>query len=120
MERGPIQYGVVRGGLAAYQPRYAGRPPGRPAIVWLSVAAAPNHLGAGRSFDPAWSNLLGGPAPELSGAGGRDRLSDARTWLVRADSALRAGNWTMFGRAWRELRRSLGIADPADSAAPGR
>jgi hypothetical protein len=76
--------------------------------------AAGERLGAGRSLKDAWSNLLGASVPALAGSAQASRLEDAREWLQRADSALRAADWGAFGRAWNGLRRALGL--PADSA----
>ena len=64
----------------------------------------------------AWSNLLGATVPALPGTVRLERLDEARRWLQRADSALRAGDWAAFGRAWTSLRRALAGTD-ADSAA---
>ena len=41
-------------------------------------------------------------------------IEATRRWLERADSALRLGDWTSFGRAWTGLRDALGAR--ADSA----
>jgi hypothetical protein len=35
---------------------------------------------------------------------------EARRWFVRMDQARRSGDWAEFGRAWRELERTLGVA----------
>jgi hypothetical protein len=64
----------------------------------------------------AWSNLRGASVPAIAGQAQTTRLDDARRFLVRADSALRAADWSAFGRAWNGLRRALGLS--ADSAAP--
>jgi hypothetical protein len=113
LERGPVRYDLSSGGPVAYQAQFAPRPSGGPALVWVSVAAG-ERLGAGRSLKDAWSNLLGASVPALAGSAQASRLEDAREWLQRADSALRAADWGAFGRAWNGLRRALGL--PADSA----
>ena len=61
------------------------------------------------------ANLLGASAPSIPGSAQATRLDEARRWLERADSALRSGDLTAFGRAWAGLRDALGAR--ADSAA---
>lgn len=111
LERGLVRYQLSTAGLVGYQPYYAGDSARGPAVVWVSVAAG-QRLGAGRDLPDAWSNLLGTTGPSLIGGPARqvDRLEEARRWLVRADSALRAGDWAAFGRAWSGLRGVLGVA----------
>jgi hypothetical protein len=53
----------------------------------------------------AWQNLLGQSAPLLSGGSGR--LGEAREWMAIADSALKRGDWSAFGRAFEALREIL-------------
>ncbi len=117
LEQGPIRYDAVHGSAVAYQPNYA-RAGEHTAVVWISVAAARDRLGAGRTFPQAWNNLLGGAGPMPPSRGEREGLASARGWLRKADSALRSGNWAAFGRAWRELERALGVRSdsaPADT-----
>jgi hypothetical protein len=79
------------------------------ALSWVSVAAPGDRLlGAGRSLHEAWSNLLGATVPSVAGIAQATRLEEARRWLQRADSALRAGDWNGFGTAWDHLRDVLG------------
>jgi hypothetical protein len=92
--------------VAAYQSHIAWSRAGA-AVAWISVAAG-ERLGAGRSLHDAWSNLLGASAPSIPGSAQATRLDEARRWLERADSALRAGDWNTFGRAWTGLRDALG------------
>ena len=54
----------------------------------------------------AWQNLLGMSAPLLSG-GSAGRLGEAREWMTIADSALKRGDWSGFGRAFEALREIL-------------
>jgi hypothetical protein len=114
LERGPVRYEPAHGGLVAYQAHIARRQSGRAALVWVSVAAPGDRLGAGRSLEQAWDNLLGATVPAPPGTSQRDRLAEARSWVLRADSAVRSADWAAFGQAWRELRRALGV--PTDSA----
>jgi uncharacterized membrane protein (UPF0182 family) len=112
LERGPLRVEVSNGGAVAYQGYFALRPSGGIVLAWVSVAA-PNRLGAGRTLKEAWSNLLGATVPAPPGTAQAGRLDEARRWVEHADSALRVGDWSEFGRAWSSLRNVLGI--PADS-----
>jgi len=112
LEHGPVRLDLRPGGITAYQTHVAWGPDGA-ALVWVSVAAG-ERLGAGRTLREAWSNLVGATVPAIPGSAQATRLEEARRWLDRADSALRAGDWTGFGRAWKGLRQALGLR--ADSA----
>jgi Uncharacterised protein family (UPF0182) len=113
LEPGSLRVAVGPGGPVAYQPYYALRPSGGTVLVWVSVAA-PDRLGAGRNLREAWSNLLGATVPSPPGSAQAGRLDEARRWMEHADSALRLGDWSEFGRAWTNLRSLLGL--PLDSA----
>jgi uncharacterized protein len=116
LEPGPLRVDVRDGGPIAYQSYFARRPSGGMVLAWVSVAAPGDvrpRLGAGRTFREAWSNLLGATVPAPPGAAQAGRLDEARRWLQHADSALRAGDWPEFGRAWGSLRTVLGL--PADT-----
>jgi uncharacterized protein len=115
LERGPVRVDADASGIVAYQAHFARRGERGMALAWVSVATD-NRLGAGRSLKEAWSNLLGASVPAIAGATQVNRLDDARRWMERADSALRAADWVEFGQAWDGLRRTLGL--PTDSAAP--
>jgi hypothetical protein len=115
LERGPVRFDLAPQGLVAYQSHFAGLPGGQPSLVWVTVAAG-ERQGAGHSLREAWSNLLGASVPAIAGQGQSSRLEEARRLLQRADSALRASDWDAFGRAWTDLRRTLGL--PFDSSAP--
>jgi hypothetical protein len=109
------------GGPVAYQAHFARDPRGDVALSWVSVAGPGDRLlGAGRSIHEAWSNLLGATVPSVAGSAQATRLEEARRWLRRADSALRAGDWSDFGTAWDRLRDVLGspTAPRADELAP--
>jgi hypothetical protein len=112
VEAGPVRYQFRGAELTAWQAQFAAGPGQRPSLLWVSVAAGA-RLGAGRTLEEAWRNLGGLDAPLPPGLGGT-RLDEARRWLARADSALRAGDWAAFGRAFEALRATLGSA-PADS-----
>jgi hypothetical protein len=114
LEAGPVRLDLGENGPVAYQSHFARDQRGGVALSWISVAAAGERLiGAGRSMREAWSNLLGATVPTVAGSAQASRLEEARRWLERADSALRAGDWTVFGQAWRGLRDALGL--PRDS-----
>ena len=113
LDPGPVRFYLGAGGPVAYQSYFARRRSGGTILAWVSVAA-PNRLGAGRSLREAWSNLLGATVPAPPGTGQSGRLEQARRWMQHADSALRAGDWSEFGRAWSGLRNILG--QPLDSA----
>jgi uncharacterized protein len=112
LERGPVRVEVGPGGPVAYQGYFALRPSGGTVLAWVSVAA-PSRLGAGRTLKEAWSNLLGATVPAPPGSAQAGRLDEARRWMEHADSALRTGDWSEFGRAWSSLRSILGL--PFDS-----
>ncbi len=113
LERGPLKVELGPGGPIAYQGYFALRPSGGAILAWVSVAA-PDRLGAGRTLREAWSNLLGTTVPAPPGSAQTGRLDEARRWMLHADSALHAGDWSEFGRAWSSLRNLLGV--PLDSA----
>ena len=113
LERGPLRVELGPGGPVAYQGYFALRPSGGTVLAWVSVAS-PNRMGAGRTLKEAWSNLLGATVPAPPGTAQAGRLDEARRWLEHADSALRTGDWSEFGRAWSSLRNILGV--PQDSA----
>ncbi len=113
LEQGPVRIDLGNGGAVAYQSHFAVHPRRGVILSWVSVAAR-GDLGAGRTLPEAWNNLLGESVPSVAGTAQATRLEEARRWLERADSALRDGDWTVFGQAWRGLRDALGL--PADTA----
>lgn len=114
LERGPVRLEPGGDGAVAYQSHFARDPRGDLVLAWVSVAAPGERVGAGRSMREAWSNLLGATVPSVAGSAQATRLEEARRWLHRADSALRAGDWSGFGTAFDSLRAALGV--PADTA----
>jgi hypothetical protein len=114
LDHGPIRFDLTPSGVVGYQMSFARRANGGTAVVWVSVAAPGDRLGAGHTLAEAWSNLLGASVPAIAGAPPVTRLDDARRLLLRADSALRGADWAAFGRAWDALRKTLGL--PPDSA----
>jgi hypothetical protein len=113
VERGPVRVDVGQGGPIAYQAYFGLRPSGAMTLVWVAVAAR-DRLGAGRTLPEAWSNLLGNTVPAPPGTPPSGRLEEAKRWMELADSALRLGDWSEFGRAWNTLRSVLGL--PLDTA----
>ncbi|HUR93441.1 MAG TPA: UPF0182 family protein [Gemmatimonadales bacterium] len=113
IERGPVRFDLSPHGVVAYQSHFAGPTAGRVSLAWVTVASG-DRQGAGRNLAEAWSNLLGATVPTLAGQTQSTRIEEARRLLLRADSALRAADWSAFGRAWSGLRNALGA--PSDSA----
>ena len=108
LEPGPVRVEVGYGGPVAYQAHFALRPAGGLVLAWVSVAAR-DRLGAGRTLTEAWGNLLGTTVPAPPGSPPSGRLEEAKHWMELADSALRLGDWSEFGRAWNTLRSVLGL-----------
>jgi hypothetical protein len=108
LEPGPVRIDVGSGGPVAYQAHFAVRPAGGLVLAWVSVAAR-DRLGAGRTLTEAWGNLLGTTVPAPPGSPPSGRLEEAKRWMELADSALRLGDWSEFGRAWNTLRSVLGL-----------
>jgi uncharacterized membrane protein (UPF0182 family) len=109
---GLIRYLPTEEGIAAYQPAYAlPHRGGRATLVMVNVALG-RRLGAGRTLAEAWRNLRGEVSPTAPGTGSQLILDSARSWMRRADSALRRGDLRELGIALQYLRELL---DP-----PGR
>jgi hypothetical protein len=108
LEARPVSLWLAPDGIGATQTHIAVRAGVRPIVAWEAVAAG-DRLGAGRSLPAAWDNLRGasGPLPPGAGAGA---LAEARRWVRLADSALRRGEWSAFGRAFDALRQALDVA----------
>jgi hypothetical protein len=94
-------------GVGAYRTWYAPRGNAL-ALVWVSIAQSGRPVGgAGRTLAEAWDNLRGASAP-LPPTVPTASLEEARKWLRLADSALRAGDWAGFGRAFDALKQVIG------------
>jgi len=106
-ERGPYRILPMADAPIAYQPWYAFHPNGQVTVPYIALAQG-TRVGAGRSFKDAWDNLRGAGAPLPPGFGPLTPLEEARRWMLRADSALHAGDWEGFGRAFGALRQALG------------
>ncbi len=104
--RGPLSIWRDDGSLGALRTYFAPRAGGGLALVWVSVAQG-KRVGAGRTLEDAWHNLSGTSTP-LSSSGSPAILDEARRWIRTADSALRAGDWASFGRAFDALKETLG------------
>ena len=109
LQRGPVRVEISPSGPVAYQAYFARRHSGGMVLVWVSVAA-PGRMGAGRTLKDAWSNLLGATVPAPPGSAQAGKLDEARRLMQDADSALKVGDWSRFGRAWSGLRNILGAA----------
>jgi hypothetical protein len=101
---GPAQFGAM-------QAHYGPRGGGGASVTWVSLAAH-GRLGAGRGVAEAWDNLRGASAPLPPGYQPQSALTEARRWFQRADSALRAGDFTGFGRAFDALGATLEVTRP--------
>jgi len=102
-----LRYEVGPEGTTAVQILYLVRPGGGLAVGWVNLGGA-GRLGAARTPAAAWANLQGESAPLVPEPGLPDRVTEARRWATRADSALRAGDLEAFGRAFEALRQVLG------------
>ncbi len=111
-ERGPYRILPMGDAPVAYQPWYAFGAEGRVTQPYVALAQG-TRVGAGRSFAEAWDNLRGAGAPLPPGFGPTTPLEEARRWMLRADSALHAGDWEGFGRAFGALRQALGVEQDA-------
>ncbi len=114
LERGPVRFDLTSSGVVAHQAHFAHRDDDQAIVVWISVATE-GRLGAGHTFAEAWSNLRGATVPSVAGAAQTTRLEEARRLLLRADSALRVGDWVTFGRTWDMLRKSFGIQTESET-----
>jgi hypothetical protein len=121
LSRGPLMLWRDADTLGAYRARFAPRAGGGMALVWVNIAHG-QRVGAGRTLAAAWDNLTGGSAP-LPPVLPSATLDEARRWVQLADSALRAGDWAGFGRAFDALRQVLRPPTdtlPADTASASR
>jgi hypothetical protein len=103
---GAVRSGRTAEGPAAYRPAWAIAPSGRAQLVLVNVALG-RRIGAGRTIDEAWKNLRGQISPTAVGTGATAILEQARRWMLRADSALRRGDFQELGRALAHLRELL-------------
>ncbi|MEO8716375.1 MAG: UPF0182 family protein, partial [Acetobacteraceae bacterium] len=91
----------------AWQPVFAVPRHGTPSLLWIATASG-DRLGGGRTAAEAWKNVTdANPSEEPQGPDDATTLDYARRTLLQADSALRRGDMTAFGRAFEELRRTL-------------
>ncbi len=106
---GPLRWAVEKGGLTVWRTfgSLGRRGPAR--LLWTGVASA-GGIEGGRPGAVRWagegtSAVPLSSTPQFVELG---RLEAARSWLMRADSALDRGDLTAFGRAWEALRGILG------------
>jgi uncharacterized membrane protein (UPF0182 family) len=107
---GPIRWFRGGDGLVAWQPWFARSAHGTTALMWMATALG-DRLGGARQPADAWRSVTTTSAaatPESPAA--TTIVTNARTWMERADSALHRGDMTAFGRAFEELRRTLEAA----------
>jgi uncharacterized membrane protein (UPF0182 family) len=108
---GPIRLALGGPWVTAYQPVYGIDGDGRPALLAVNIASG-SRVGAGRDVADAWQNLRGLRAPTPPGRRAADPLTEARRLMLEADSAMRAGDWARFGRAFEALRDALAGGAP--------
>lgn len=104
---GPLRGAVTTTGLKLWQPFFSAGLKGAPALIWVG-SAVQGSLSGGTDVATAWHRLAGdasGSRPD--GIDIEARYRAARTWLLRADSALARRDMTAFGRAWEALRNQL-------------
>jgi len=112
LERGPYRILPMDDTPIGYQPWYGYDGDGLVTLPYVAVAQG-TRAGAGRTFASALDNMRGRGAPLPPGFGPTTPLEDARRWMLRADSALHAGDWEGFGRAFGALREALGVGREA-------
>lgn len=113
MLEGPLRWSVQDGHLTLWRSFGSAGRRGPPRLLWLGVASD-RGVSGGRAGSMQWEGQSGGgsaPAltPQLVEVG---RLNAARSWLLRADSALARGDLTAFGRAWESLKHLLRDSTP--------
>ncbi len=91
----------------AWQTVFAVPRRGSPTLLWIATAIG-DRIGGGRNPAEAWRAVTE-PERNLDFRGPNDAesLETARRSLQRADSALRRGDMTAFGRAFEDIRRAL-------------
>lgn len=93
--------------LAAWQPVFALPRRGAPTLLWIATGLG-DRVGGGRTPAEAWRTASEPDRnTDLQGPTDATTLELSRQWLQQADSALRRGDMTAFGRAFEELRRAL-------------
>lgn len=93
---------------AAWQPVFAVPQRGAPTLLWIATGVG-DQIGGGRTAAEAWRTATApDQTTEMRGPSDAATLEASRHWLQQADSALRRGDMTAFGRAFEELRRALG------------
>ena len=104
---GRVRFGAGVDGLLAFQPFWRIPPQGPPALVAVGLGDG-KRLGVGRTWEEAQARIRDGSALAIRvGPGESATMLEARRYLREADSALRRGDLTTFGRAFAALRRVL-------------
>lgn len=105
---GPLRWAVEDGHLTVWRSYGSLGRRGPARLLWTGVASSLG-IDGGRPGAVRWGGEhptegLLETTPEFEEFG---RLESARSWLMRADSALVRGDLTAFGRAWEALRGIL-------------
>jgi len=109
MIAGPFRWVVETGRLTVWRTFGSAGRRGPARLLWTGVASAQGIEG-GRAGAVNWAidHEASGPVAATPQFVEMGRLDAARSWLMRADSALGRGDLTAFGRAWEALRGILG------------
>ena len=93
----------------AYQGYFALRPAGG-IVAGLGERGGARPAGRGSDSGTRPGAICSGnTVPSPPGTAQSGRLEEARRWMELADSALKMGDWSEFGRAWNTLRSVLGL-----------
>ncbi len=116
LDSGLVRLGVDGATLLGYQPLWRIGAGGRRSLLAVGIAQG-GRIGVGRTYQEAEQRLTEGTGPTIRPTPGESPvLFEARRYLREADSALRRGDLTTFGRAFAALRRILEAGSvPPDS-----
>ncbi len=107
LDSGLVRFGVDGATLLGYQPLWRIGVGGGRSLLAVGIARG-GRIGVGRTYQEAEQWLTKGAGPAIRPAPGESPvLFEARRYLREADSALRRGDLTTFGRVFAALRRVL-------------
>lgn len=103
----PTRWYVGHDVLAGWQPIFALPRHGAPVLLQVETVVG-DVTGTGGTPTDAWQAATRpGPGTGAHGPDAATVMDEARQWVERADSALRRGDLTAFGRAFEALRNTL-------------
>lgn len=116
LDPGLVRFGVDGATLLGYQPLWRIGAGGLRSLLAVGIARG-GRIAVGRTYQEAERRLMDGAGPAIRPAPGESPvIFEARRYLREADSALRRGDLTTFGRAFAALRRILEAGSiPPDS-----